>query len=144
MVEYCFGDVDTQAAAHERMGWLSHSERNIWLLNQRVNEDGVALSFLQVKEADEARFERVIGSRVDTPAKLLKAVALDPMTHLAVRIDAAKSAAPYFDRKMPVALDGGVDEAGKVVPLFDPSKLEGLSSAELRTLRNLIEKGGKV
>lgn len=109
----------------------------------RVNEDGVALSFLQVKEADEQRFERVIGSRVDSPAKLLKAVSLDPMTHLAVRIDAAKSAAPYFDRKMPVAIDGGLDDAGKVVPLFDPEKLSGLTTAELKTLRGLIEKGGK-
>lgn len=111
-------------------------------LNMRVNENGVALTFLQVKEADEARFERVIGSRVDTPAKLLKAVALDPTMNLAVRIDSAKSAAPYFDRKMPVALDGGIDpNSGAVVPLFDTTKLGGLSTAELKALKGLIAKG---
>lgn len=113
-------------------------------VGKMVDANGVALTFLQVKEADEHRFERILGSRVDTPAKLLKAVALDPMSHLAVRIDAAKSAAPYFDRKMPQAIDGGVDSTGQVVPLFAPEKLSGLTSAELKQLRALLEKGGKL
>jgi len=49
--------------------------------------------------------EQLIGGPVDTPAKLLKLVALDVSKPLAMRIDAAKAAAPYFDKKTPIAVE---------------------------------------
>src|SRR5665213_4462317 len=38
---YCLSDIDTEVAAHQCLGWLPSSERNIWLLNQRTNERGL-------------------------------------------------------------------------------------------------------
>jgi hypothetical protein len=103
-----------------------------------VDANGVMLDFKTVQERDQERFERVIGEKVDTPAKLLKAVSLDPTMPLAVRIDAAKSAAPYTDRKKPIGIDGGED--GKPVALMSMRDLRGLSSEELLVMRQLVLK----
>lgn len=107
-----------------------------------VNAAGVALTFLQVKSLDEDRFAAVIGEAADTPAKFLKAVSLDPRIGMATRIDAAKAAAPYTDRKMPVAVDGGVDASGKSVPLFDHSRVDHMSSEDIKALLALLKKNG--
>lgn len=107
-----------------------------------VNAAGVALTFLQVKKLDADRFEAVIGEPVDTPAKFLKAVSLDPRMGMGVRIDAAKAAAPYTDRKMPVGVDGGLDAAGKAVPLFDHSRVDHMSSEDIKALLALLKKNG--
>jgi len=73
----------------------------------RVDKDGVSLSIRPLREAEAVRDEEIIGEEVKTPAQLLKRVALDPTLPLAMRLTAAVSAAPYFDRKMPTALEGG-------------------------------------
>lgn len=41
--EYCDGDVRAQTALHKRLGWMPEGERQVWLLNQRVNERGIGL-----------------------------------------------------------------------------------------------------
>lgn len=107
-----------------------------------VNKAGVALSLGKLREAEDAHYSTLVGGAIDSPAKFLKAVALDPKTPKLTRIDAAKAAAPYYDRKMPMAIDGGLDPDGKAVPLFDPAKMRGLSTEELRQLQTLIKKGG--
>lgn len=107
-----------------------------------VNAAGVALTFLQVKRLDSERFEAVIGEPVDTPAKFLKAVSLDPRIGMGVRIDAAKAAAPYTDRKMPIAVDGGLGADGAAVPLFDLSKLKGMPTEDIATMLALLKKNG--
>lgn len=43
IVEYCGVDVETQGHLHKRLGWMPHAERQVWLLNQRVNERGIRL-----------------------------------------------------------------------------------------------------
>lgn len=111
-------------------------------MNALVDRNGVALSFKDVLRKDKDNMRDVIGVEVDTPAKLLKAVALDPRFRMGLRIDAAKNAAPYFDRKMPTAIDGGVNPDGTSIPLFDASKLQGLDSKELKTMLALMEKAG--
>lgn len=40
---YCAGDVLEQRELHRRVGWLSPSERDVWLLNQRINDRGLCL-----------------------------------------------------------------------------------------------------
>lgn len=116
----------------------------VWLnsFNIPVDQDGVALTFKQVKERDVARFQEVLGEPADTPAKFLKAVSLDPRQPLVVRMEAAKAAAPYSDRRQPQAIDGGVGEGGAVTPLFDMTKLGGLSDSELAALKALLAKAG--
>lgn len=41
--DYCDGDIYTQRAALKRVGWLPPGEREVYLLNQRVNERGVGI-----------------------------------------------------------------------------------------------------
>lgn len=100
--------------------------------------NGIMLDFAGVKKADDERFERVIGEKVDTPAKLLKAVSLDPTLPLTTRMEAAKSAAPYFDRKKPIGIDGGED--GKAIPIMSMQQMRGLSGAELQQMKMLVMK----
>ncbi len=120
----------------------------VWLneFNIPCDEDGVAMSFKQVKARDATRLEEAYSlegdQAVDTPAKFLKAVAMDPRVPMSARVSAAVSAAPYFDRKQPIAIDGGAGDNGKPVPLFDFNKLQGLSTAELSLMRDLLTKAG--
>ena len=72
---------------------------------RRVDEYGVDIDFKALKKRDAARFTEVIGKDVESPADLLKAVALDPRNSLERRIDAAHKAAPYFSPKL-VAVQG--------------------------------------
>ena len=71
----------------------------------RVDARGVLLKFSDAQTSEAAMDEQILGGPVDSPAKLLKRVALDPRMPMAWRLDAAKAAAPYFDRKTPVAVE---------------------------------------
>lgn len=71
-----------------------------------VGEDGVALSFRDLKKRDDERHVEVIGKPVQTPAEFLKSVALDPRMPLHTRVDAANKSAAFFDAKR-VAVQGG-------------------------------------
>jgi hypothetical protein len=102
-----------------------------------VDANGIALNFKQVKDKDDARWEQILGKPVETPAELLKAVSLDPTKPLAMRIDAAKSAAPYTDRKKPIGIDGGED--GKPI-MMSIKELRGLDGAELLAMEALVAK----
>lgn len=71
-----------------------------------VDKNGVLVSLRKSLATAEAILaDELIGGPVDTPAKLLKLVALDPSRPMMMRLDAAKAAAPYFDRKTPVAIE---------------------------------------
>lgn len=100
-----------------------------------VDKNGVALNFNQVKEKDDARWEQILGKPVETPAELLKAVSLDPTKTLAMRIDAAKSSAPYYTRKMPIGVDGGAD--GRPI-MVSVRELRGLSDEQLAQMQALV------
>jgi hypothetical protein len=104
-----------------------------------VDGDGVMVDYATVKNADQERFEKILGGPVDSPAKLLKAVALDPQLPLNTRISAATSAAPYFDRKKPVGIDGGED--GKPIQMEVIHRLPNMAQAELDALEQLLIKG---
>lgn len=78
------------------------------------NEKGVAISFQQLKAADDERWIETNGSVPSTPAELLKAVALDPRFHIDVRLHAARQAAPYYDMRMPLRIDGNVKQTGGI------------------------------
>lgn len=58
---------------------------------------------------------------------------------LELRMQAARDAAPYLHRKMPIAIDGGEN---KPISMLDIAQLKGLSTAELTTLLKLVEKAG--
>lgn len=97
------------------------------------------LSFLQLKQKEDKAHIEVLGHPVATPAQYLKAVALDPRVSMGVRLDAAKAAAPYTDRKMPSAVDGGVDpNTGAALPLFPPSMFEGLSDEAIKQIKAIF------
>lgn len=102
-----------------------------------VDQNGIALSFQKVKKADDARWGEILGKPLETPAELLKAVALDPSKPLAMRIDAAKSAAPYTDRKKPIGIDGGKDGAPILMSI---KELRGLPMEALLAIEATIEK----
>jgi DNA polymerase bacteriophage-type len=43
VLAYCEQDVRAEVALHNRIGWLSPAERKTWLLDQTINQRGVAL-----------------------------------------------------------------------------------------------------
>ena len=116
----------------------------VWLnrFNIPCDADGVSLSFKTVRTKDRENMAEVLDDAVTTPAQYLRAVALDPRFPTAVRVDAAKAAAPYTDRKQPTALDGGVDAEGKVMPLLGAEVLGRLTLDELVVMRALLAKAG--
>lgn len=72
----------------------------------QVDDSGVLVSLRRVKEV-EAELIQELGEPPQTPAQYLKRVALDPRQPQHTRMQAAIAAAPYFDRKMPLGLEGG-------------------------------------
>lgn len=50
---YCGQDVRAEVALHQRLGWLPARERNVWLLDQRINERGVRLDMAFVDACEE-------------------------------------------------------------------------------------------
>lgn len=98
-----------------------------------VDSRGVALSFRELKERDEAHFADVLGTPAATPAELLKAVALDPRQPFACRIDAAKAAAPYFTPKRVAVQGGGADAP----PLDVRASVESMTAEQLNEFEQL-------
>jgi hypothetical protein len=97
-----------------------------------VNEQGVLLSLSILRHSEEEYAQNIIGKKVETPAELLKRVALDPMLPLMVRLDAAKAAAPYYDKKTPIAVENkNEDLALDVVAISKLPKAKRLELLEV-------------
>lgn len=108
----------------------------------RCDRRGIALFMFNLKQAGEAQERAVLGRLAESPAEVLKVAAMDRGMPIAFRVDAAAKAAPYFDRKMPLAVDGGADPQnpnGPGLPI-NISNLKGLSDAELAQLKTLLTK----
>lgn len=71
----------------------------------QVDRRGIALSLTQLRQHHHAAMAEVLGKPADTPAEVMRGIALDPRYDIKVRLDAAKAAAPYYDRKMPVSIE---------------------------------------
>lgn len=106
----------------------------------RVDENGVSMSFNALQHASRSRDEEVIGEAADTPAKMLKVAALDPRNPLDLRIDAAKAAAPYFDKKQPIGIEASVNGTITIKP---ETVLSALTNKELTALEAVLLKVGK-
>lgn len=108
-----------------------------------VNEFGFLLGLGASKKAEQQDMSEVLGHPVRTPAEFLKAISLDPRIPLPTRMEAAKAAAPYTDRKQPQGLDGGVGADGKPLPIrlemsLPPELLDKLSESELETWGKIL------
>lgn len=108
-----------------------------------VDEHGILLGLAQMKIVEREDLSAVVGHEVKTPAEFLKAVALDPRVQLDTRIDAAKAAAPYTDRKQPTGVDGGLGADGTPLPIrvemsVPPEVLAQLSEAELAAFDKVL------
>ncbi len=51
VVAYNRADIDSTVDLHQRLGWLPSNERQVWLLDQRINERGVGLDMAFVRAA---------------------------------------------------------------------------------------------
>ena len=118
----------------------------------RVDERGVLVSIARVrklKEMEEELAEELdLGPEVTpetSPAQLLRMIALDPRLPLSTRMSAAVSAAPYFDRKLPLALEGGdPNRPIKHDTSVALKHLDSLSTEERKLLLTLLEKMGAI
>lgn len=82
VVAYCVQDVRAEVALHDRIGWLSPEERKVWLLDQTINQRGVALDHTFVSSAQRvvdgalsplnARFAELTGVNPGQTAKVLE------------------------------------------------------------------------
>jgi len=70
-----------------------------------TDHNGVLLDINRARSAEAKLSQLILGEAADSPAKLLKMIALDASLPLLVRLDAAKHAAPYFDKKTPIAVE---------------------------------------
>lgn len=98
----------------------------------QVDGLGVLVSLRHVKEAEAKHHAEVDSAPIvaSSPADFLRRVAMDPTIPLSTRISCATASAPYFDRKMPLALEGG-----------DPNRpIKSESSVAIRQLENLSKK----
>lgn len=102
---------------------------------------GIALSFLQLKAADDKRWTEIIGAPPESPAEVLRAAALDPRLPLETRLKAAKEAAPYFNKRMPMEIE---DLTKKDSGGIDMVKLAALKKAEREALLATLAKLGVV
>ena len=90
-----------------------------------VDENGVKVTFKDVKAADTAQLERAVHGADHEPAFLLRAWSNDPTLPRAVRMDAAKAAAPYYSPRL-----ANVTAAVRVTPTqvdyasMSPAQLE--------------------
>ena len=75
----------------------------------------------------------------ESPLELMLEIMRDPNERMELRLDAAKSAAPFMHRRMPTAVED-TDPNQQLV--FDPQALAGLSAEEKIILLGLFEKIG--
>jgi hypothetical protein len=92
-----------------------------------VDRSGVSLDFKKLKQKEQTQRREVLGHDVTEPHHLLKAISLDPRYPLQVRVDAAKSAAPYF---APKKLDRGVEDTGVTAEDYAARVRDALSEAD--------------
>lgn len=111
-------------------------------LNVPVDANGVAMTFQDVAQHDEAHWRSALDSTKLTPGEFLRAVVANPRMPLALRIDVAKSVVPYTDRKQPVSVDGGTGADGQPKPLFSPDALANTSTKDLIAIRDALRKLG--
>lgn len=100
--------------------------------------NGVSIAFTELKSKDEARWVEAVGAAPRTPAELLKAVAFDPRMRLDVRLHAARQAAPYFDMKMPLRVEGSLSAKSAL----DLSKLASMPKTKREQLLTLLKEMG--
>jgi hypothetical protein len=106
-----------------------------------TDSSGVLLNFKALTTRHHEYETRVLGKAAETPAEVMKLVAMDRALPLGLRLDAAKAAAPYYDRRKPQAIDGGEDPNNPKEGLpIKMQNLRGLSSEELLNLSKLLEK----
>lgn len=102
-----------------------------------VDEKGVWVGYAKAKETEEEAELRILGEKADTPAKVMKRIALDPTLPLVVRLDAAKSAAPYYDKKTPVAVETKTEDFS-----IDLAKVAALPRAKRIALLDALKEMG--
>ena len=85
-----------------------------------------------VSEAERQELAQRMGI---TPLEFLMSILRDPTAKFHEKLDAAKAAAPYMHRKMPIAIEGGEPE--RPILLHD---LRRLSDSEMLMLKTLLEK----
>ena len=79
---YNLQDIRTQKALHQKLGWMPHGERDVWLLDQRINERGVKLDIPFIDAAQSIvdqvsakmvrRFKEITGYEPGQNAKVLE------------------------------------------------------------------------
>jgi hypothetical protein len=99
-----------------------------------VNGSGVAITFKELQKKDNERLKEVDGNMPSTPAELLRTLAFDPRLPLAMRVDLAHKAAPFFSAKR-VAIQGGGPEAP---PIDIRQNVEKLPQGDLDKLEHLL------
>lgn len=100
---------------------------------------GIVLNKTQVRAAHDEHFIEAVGAVPDTPAALLKAVAMDYLRPMNTRLKCAVDAAPYFDMKMPVRTENLNKNEGIA---FDMAKLAAMKKADRELLLKLLKQIG--
>lgn len=87
---------------------------------------------------DEARKQLAEANDGITPLQFFLSLLRDPKTPIEYKIRAAKEAAPYMHRKMPISIEGG--DPRKPIVMLQKEHMKMLDDAELSTLYAILAK----
>jgi len=114
VVEYCNDDVYAQRGLHNRLGWLPPGERDVWLLDQRINERGIRLDVPLV------RAMQTIVEKAKTPlAHEFRQITGLNMTQIAKVGDWVKSRGVYLPDMQAETLANALGESPDRDPIDD-------------------------
>lgn len=86
-----------------------------------------------VSEAERQELAQRMGI---TPLEFLMSILRDPKAKLHEKLDAAKAAAPYMHRRMPIGIDNG---SGGPVAFYTAEQLAKLTDEELEQVKKAVE-----
>jgi hypothetical protein len=110
--------------------------------NPKGRPKGMRTKAMQL--TNQERLQLIVEHGDVTPLKFLMSVMVDEKEYKDVRVDAAKAAAPYFHRKMPIAIEGGDGPPVKTSSSMVIRKLDALTADERKAALALFEKLGVI
>lgn len=119
---YCDDDVAAQSGLHNRIGYLSEGERQVWLLDQRINQRGLALDVPLIRA-----MQTVVDRASEPLAAEFRAITGVNMTQVAKVKDWVHGRGVHLDNMQAETLAEVLGES----PDVDPDEIDGYQALDM-------------